>query len=152
MADYVGWIRSKVGHDKIFLNSVVAFIRNDKGEVLMQRRGDSNLWGFIGGCMELEESFETTLRREVFEETGAQNVKIVQQLGLYNWFEHPQHYPNGDVAQCMDVYYICELTEALDLSYTDEETLELRWVDLSTFNLPLFNKNQTKVIKDYLSL
>ncbi|MDR2976187.1 MAG: NUDIX domain-containing protein [Streptococcaceae bacterium] len=152
--DYIGWIRSKVGHDKIMLPSVVALIRNDKGEVLMQKRGDSGLWGLISGCMEMGESFETALRREIFEETGAQNVRIVQQLGIYNWYDSPQHFPNGDVAQFIDTCYVCELTEAIDLSYRDEagETLELRWVGLSTLELPLFNKNLTKVIEDYLEL
>lgn len=40
MMDYVKFIRSKVGHDKIFLNCVGAAIMNDEGEVLLQRRSD----------------------------------------------------------------------------------------------------------------
>jgi hypothetical protein len=38
MTDYISWIRSKVGHDKVFMNFSVALLRNEKGEVLMQQR------------------------------------------------------------------------------------------------------------------
>ena len=33
-------------------------IFNDKGEVLLQRRGDTNTWGFPGGAIELGETPE----------------------------------------------------------------------------------------------
>ncbi|MCL2112871.1 MAG: NUDIX domain-containing protein [Streptococcaceae bacterium] len=149
MADYIKWIRSKVAHEQIFLNYCVALIRNSEGKILMQRRGDNHLWSFVGGCMELGEDFETALRREIFEETGTTAVKIVRQLGVYTWKD--VLYPNGDKVQSIDIVYICELTAPLDISYTDEETLELRWVDLKTLSLPLFISGHKQVIRDYLA-
>ena len=40
--NYIRWIRSKVGHDKIILVFAGGCIFNEKGEVLLQRRGDTN--------------------------------------------------------------------------------------------------------------
>ena len=51
--NYVKWIRSKVGHEKIILVFAGGCIFNERGEVLLQRRGDSNKWGFPGGAVEL---------------------------------------------------------------------------------------------------
>lgn len=146
MADYIKWIRSKVGHEPIFLNFSVGIIRNKEGKVLMNRRGDSNLWGFIGGCIELGENFEEALRREIFEETQIKDLKILDSLGCYTWPNFT--YPNGDVTQTIEHWYLCEADE-VDLSYKDEETLELRWIDLENLDVELFNKNHMKIIEDY---
>ena len=48
--NYIQWIRSKVGHEKIILTFAGGCIFNERGEVLMQRRGNSNKWGFPGGA------------------------------------------------------------------------------------------------------
>lgn len=146
MADYISWIRSKVGHDAIFMNFSVGLIRNKEGKILMNRRGDSNLWGFIGGCIELGENFEEALRREVFEETGISDLKNIKPLGTYTWKNFV--YPNGDVVQAIDHFFVCDADE-VNLDYKDEETLELRWVDLEHFDVELFNPEHMKVIEDY---
>ncbi|CAM3718823.1 NUDIX domain-containing protein [Marinicrinis lubricantis] len=65
--DYISWIRSRVGHNRIFLNFAGAIIANEAGEVLLQRRRDKGAWGFPGGAMELGESAEETAIREVLE-------------------------------------------------------------------------------------
>ena len=54
--DYIRWIRSKVGHEKIMLVHAGGCILNEKGEVLLQRRGDCHQWGFPGGTVELGET------------------------------------------------------------------------------------------------
>ena len=51
--NYIQWLRSKVGHEKIILVFAGSCIFNEKGEVLLQRRADSNKWGFPGGAIEL---------------------------------------------------------------------------------------------------
>ena len=79
--DYIKWIRSKVGHDTIFLNFVGGVIWDQKGHVLLQRRADKNKWGFPGGAMELGESASEAAIREIKEETGL-DVEVSQLIGI----------------------------------------------------------------------
>lgn len=51
--NYIQWIMGKVGHELIFLNFAGGIVCNERNEVLLQRRGDNNAWGFPGGAMEL---------------------------------------------------------------------------------------------------
>ena len=76
MGDYIKYIREKVGHNCIFLNFVGACIRNEKNEILLQNRGDGRGWGFLGGAIELGESFEEAVKREVKEECLINNIKM----------------------------------------------------------------------------
>lgn len=81
MADYIKWLRSKVGKEKVITIALVAFLKNEQGQVLLQKRRDSELWDLPGGIMELGETFEEALTREVFEETGNENFEIIKQFG-----------------------------------------------------------------------
>ena len=56
-------------------------IFNEKGEVLLQRRGDCNLWGFPGGTVELGETPQMAAKREVKEETGL-DVEVGGLIGI----------------------------------------------------------------------
>ncbi|HLN18594.1 MAG TPA: NUDIX hydrolase [Patescibacteria group bacterium] len=60
---------------------VLGIIENEKGEILLSLRNDPKFkgahlkWDFVGGKVEMGESLEKTLRREIKEESGF-NVKI----------------------------------------------------------------------------
>lgn len=47
--DYISYICSKVGHDKVILNFAGGILANDEGKVLMQLRGDKKTWAIPGG-------------------------------------------------------------------------------------------------------
>lgn len=46
MANYISWIRSKVGHEKVILVFAGGCLFDEDGKVLLQKRGDSGKWGF----------------------------------------------------------------------------------------------------------
>lgn len=50
--------------------SVAAVVTDDQGNVLVVKRRDNGDWQIPGGILELEESIEAGVRREVLEETG----------------------------------------------------------------------------------
>lgn len=146
MANYIKWIREKVGHSPIILNAAGAFILNEQKQVLLLRRADraEEVWGLPGGMMELGESAEETMRREVREETGLE-VEVDKFLGVYTK-DRFDSYPNGDTAYIIFFVFVCHVIGGT-LSPDPEEAAELRYIDPknfpSTFRHP-------EVLKDYL--
>jgi ADP-ribose pyrophosphatase YjhB (NUDIX family) len=62
--------------------SVAAAIRNDDGHFLAIRPADDGAWQPPGGILELDESIEAGLIREVEEETGLR-VEPLALTGVY---------------------------------------------------------------------
>ncbi|WP_242257790.1 NUDIX hydrolase [Streptococcus thoraltensis] len=121
--DYISYIRSKVGRDKVILNFAGGILANQEGKVLLQLRGDKKTWAIPGGAMELGESSLDAAVREFYEETGIQ-VQAKRLLNVYTNFD--EVYPNGD--QVQTIVFIYELTapEIGDISdFHNEETLKV---------------------------
>lgn len=47
--DYVSYIRSKVGQDKVIINFAGGVLANEEGKVLLQLRGDKKTWAIPSG-------------------------------------------------------------------------------------------------------
>jgi ADP-ribose pyrophosphatase YjhB (NUDIX family) len=62
--------------------SVAGIVINDEGRVLAIRRRDNDHWEAPGGVLELNESFEDGVCREILEETGV-TVKAERLTGVY---------------------------------------------------------------------
>lgn len=123
--DYISYIRSKVGHDKVILNFAGGILADNEGKVLMQLRGDKKTWAIPGGTMELGESSLDTCKREFLEETGIE-VEATRLLNVYTNFE--EVYPNGDAVQTVVfIYELKAISEITIEGFHNEETLELRY-------------------------
>lgn len=123
--NYVRWLRSYVGHQRLLQLAASAFIRDANGHVLLGRRTDVMLWAPPSGVMQLGETPSQTIEREVLEETGLQ-VQVERLIGLYTGHEFEWTYPNGDQAQIISAFFECRVTggtlrpdarEFLDLGY-----------------------------------
>ena len=121
--NYIGWLRSKVGHEKIILVFAGGCIFNEKGEVLLQRRGDTSKWGFPGGAIELGETPEMAVIREAKEETGL-DVEVGKLSGVYT--DCDMKYASGDEAHSIVIGYELK-TIGGKLLCDGEETLELKY-------------------------
>lgn len=62
--------------------SVAGIVVRDDGRVLVIKRDDNGHWQAPGGVLELDESFEAGVRREVLEETGLE-VAVERLTGVY---------------------------------------------------------------------
>src|ERR1700742_4760112 len=62
--------------------SVAGIVVNDEGQVLVIRRRDNGHWEPPGGILELDETLEEGVRREVHEETGVW-VTVERLTGVY---------------------------------------------------------------------
>lgn len=62
--------------------SVAAVVVDDQGRVLMTQRRDNGRWEPPGGVLELDESIDEGLKREVLEETGYR-IEPIRLTGVY---------------------------------------------------------------------
>ena len=124
----------ELNHKFVLLqDGAVAIIENEKGEILLQRRSDNDLWGIPGGCQELGESFEETIIREIKEETNLNiDKKDLQLIDIVSGKSRMREYPNGDVViNNTPLYYINKYSGELKCN---EESKEMKFFDLN--NLP----------------
>jgi len=95
--------------------SVAGIVVRDDGRVLVIKRDDNGHWEAPGGVLELDESFESGVRREVLEETGLA-VTVERLTGVY------KNLTRGIVA----LVYRCR-PEGGEPHVT-EEAREIRWM------------------------
>ena len=73
--EYIKKLRKFIGHDPILMCACGCLIFNEKGQVLLQKRSDDNLWGNPGGSMDIGETIYDTIIREIKEETNL-DIKV----------------------------------------------------------------------------
>ncbi|ETB22579.1 DNA mismatch repair protein MutT [Mycobacterium avium 09-5983] len=95
--------------------SVAGIVVREDGRVLVIRRDDNGHWEAPGGVLELGESFEDGVRREVLEETGLV-VEVERLTGVYKNLTH------GIVA----LVYRCR--PAGGEPHATAEAREIRWM------------------------
>jgi ADP-ribose pyrophosphatase YjhB (NUDIX family) len=122
---YFRQVRQFIGPAAFVMPAAAAFIQNDAGWVLLQRRGDTGGWGLPGGAMELGERVDQTVVSEVLEETGLA-VEPVRLIGVYSdeafWFT----YPHGDQVKVVSMLFECEAVGGT-LRPDGVESLEVRF-------------------------
>lgn len=96
--------------------SVAGVTFDDAGRVLLIKRRDNGQWQAPGGVLELNETFEHGVIREVFEETGV-HVAADRLTGVY------KNLVKGVVA----LVYRCSYISGTPSS--TEESSEVAWVD-----------------------
>ncbi len=131
--DYVKYIRSLVGNNKIIMNAAAVIILDQENRILLQKRGDDFFWGLPGGIMEIGETFEETAIRETLEETGY-HIKIESLVGSFYNFN--KTWPGGDQAHIICTIFTARITGG-EMNIDGIETLDLKYFDYS--NLPDIN-------------
>ncbi|MFF0099773.1 NUDIX hydrolase [Micromonospora sp. WMMD734] len=111
--------------------SVVAAVRNQRGELLMIHRTDNNLWALPGGGHDIGESISDTVVREVREETGIE-VEVTGLVGIYSNPHHVMAYDDGEVRQ---QFSICFTARPVGGKLTtSSESRQVRWVTPAQLN------------------
>ncbi|MEV0410970.1 NUDIX domain-containing protein [Streptomyces sp. NPDC050448] len=106
--------------------SVVAFVQNDEGQVLVIQRSDNGRWALPGGGHDVGESISDTVVREVWEETGIK-AEVVDMSGIYTDPGHVMLYDDGEARQ---QFSICFRARPIGGGIrTSNETTQVRWVD-----------------------
>ena len=131
---YVEELRQKVGNRPLLVPGIRAIIRDEAGAVLLQLRSDFLIWGLPAGAMELGESVQDALRREVYEETSLTVVRA-RPFGIYTNPANTITYPNGDRSQPYST--ACLVDEGPGTGTPDgDESLDLRFFPLDQLPPP----------------
>ena len=140
---YIANIRKYVGHEPLIGLGATTLVFNDKNELLLNLRTDTNTWGLPGGSMELFETIEETAVRELKEECGitADKLELVTVLsGKEYYFE----YPNKD-KMCTVIVLFKVLNYSGKIKVSDNESKQLEFFSLDT--LPIM-ESRAKTIVD----
>ena len=122
---YISDIRKLTGHSPIMMTAAMCILYDREKGLLLEKRSDDGTWCVPGGGLELGETLEQALRREVREETSleiADPVLFDVQAGVH------MVYPNGDEVYYTDVVYIVE--KYTGTPEPDRESTELTWFPL----------------------
>ena len=118
-------------------SATVALIVNEKNELLVCRRAKDPAKGTLdlpGGFIDLDETAEEGVIREVLEETGLVVSEAIYQFSLPNLYTY-----SGFVVHTLDMFFVCKVKDTSHLLAEDDvaETffLPLHEIDLEQFGL-----------------
>lgn len=125
---YISDMRKFVGHSPIMATAAMCIIYDDVKGILLEKRSDNGLWCVPGGAIELGETLEEALAREVREETSLE----ISESKLFD-VKASVHmiYPNQDEVYYTDVVYLVKHYSGT-LKH-DEESTELKWFKIGEF-------------------
>lgn len=131
--DFVLALRSKIGHDPLWLPGAAAVVYDDAGRVLLGRRADTGQWTLITGIIDPGEHPGEAVAREVLEETG---VKVRVEHLVSVDVVGPMTFPNGDVCSFLSLVFRCRYVSG-EARVNDDESADVRWFGLD--ELPELN-------------
>lgn len=97
--------------DKLYFATKAIIIKDNMFLALYSMRGDKKLWDLPGGRMSHGEHAETTLIREVDEETGL-TIRPIKLIDTWNYVRDEDYHVTG-------VFYQCDC-ETFDVQLSDE--------------------------------
>lgn len=126
---YISEMRKLVGHAPIMAVAAMGILYNEEKGLLLEERTDTGEWCTPGGAIELGESLEDALKREIKEETNLDiaNPKLFDIKANVHMV-----YPNKDEVYYTDIVY--EINEFHGELKPDRESKELTFFSLD--NLP----------------
>ena len=143
--DFVLALRSRVGHELLWMPGVSAVVVHDDGRLLLGQRADNGMWAVVSGIPEPGEQPALAAVREVAEETGIKAV--VQGLAAVCSGPEPVQYDNGDCAQYLDLTFLCHAVGAGDPWVGDDESTAVGWFELDALPEPLMASSQIRIAR-----
>lgn len=115
--------------------ATAAFILNERGELLVERRGKEPAKGTLdlpGGFTDLNETAEEGVAREVMEETGLEVSRTEYMFSLPNVYRY-----SGMDIPTLDFFFRCEVKDCGALRAADDAA-ECFWVPLKEIRTEQF--------------
>lgn len=115
--------------------ATAAFIVNERGELLVERRGKEPAKGTLdlpGGFIDNEETAEEGVAREIREETGLEVASARYMFSLPNIY----HYSGIDI-HTLDIFFHCTVKAGAEPK-ADDDAAECLWVPIGEIHTELF--------------
>ena len=119
----------------------VAFILNEKGELLVERRKNNPAKGTLdlpGGFADMNETVEEGLIREVMEETGLEVTEATYIFSKPNTY----HYSGVDIPT-LDMFFRCKVKDDNKVKANDDAA-ECMWIPLEEIETEQFGLNSVR--------
>ena len=126
---YIMNLRKHIGHEPLIGLGATTLVFNDKKELLLNLRSDTNTYGIPGGSMELYETIEETAVRELKEEAGI-NADELELVTVLSGNEYYFEYPNGD-KMCTVIVLFKVLNYTGKVKVSDNESKKLEFFSLN---------------------
>ena len=126
--NYISNMRETVGHKPLIIPGSTLLVFNDKNELLLNLRSDTNDWGLPGGGKELYETMEECAIRELKEETNLDTNEI-ELLAVLSGKDYYYKYPNDDEVDTVIVLYQVKNYSGT-VGVNDGESKELKFFSL----------------------
>lgn len=122
---YMRRLRRQMGAERIICPSVAAVILDGAGRLLLQEKSSGEAWSLPAGGIELGETPQEAIVREVLEETGFR-VSMEQILGVFGGKAFRYTYPGGDQVEYVITLFRCHVVDG-DGVPRDAETRSIRY-------------------------
>ena len=133
------------------VSAVACFVVDDCGRLLLCRRGKEpakGSWDLPGGFVDLDESAEQALRREISEELGSEVESISYLFSLPNEYIY-----SGFTVRTLDMFFLIRLADLNCLRPADDvdaiEFFEFDKIDLATIGLKSVRQAVGRFLEEY---
>ena len=147
-------------NDLPYRNGVGIMIFNDQKKIFVGKRIDNQeAWQMPQGGVDKDEDFETAAKRELFEETGIQSVRIIQSSKQEFIYDLPNHLLGkiwkGKYKGQKQKWFLMKFLgpdSEINISQKHPEFNEWKWVDLDELPrliVPFKKKLYESIIKEF---
>lgn len=126
ISDYIKNIRAKIGGDLLLLPGVTAVVINERNEILLQLRRDTNTWAPPSGGVEPGETIAETAMREVLEEAGIE-IQPEAVVAVLSGADYNVTYANGDQLATVTTVFRCRPLNSETPRVNDDESQDVRY-------------------------
>lgn len=124
-------VQNKLG--TVFKRKASRAIVLDGEKILLLYTKRYNDFSFPGGGIDEDEDLILGLHRELTEETGANNIKVIKEFGYIDELR-PHYRPEYDLIHMLSYFYVCEIDAILGQAkmehYEINNGMEVRWINI----------------------